>query len=124
MELYLLGITVAVLVLFEELIEIVNDPILSAPSATRINSPFSNEIHFRSKDFWLLVFTFLMTNPFLSFIPNYCKRIEMGLTICEPCNLFLALSLALYFKFLGFVLKRYPQHGHHSPSHLMNISQI
>ncbi len=124
MELYLLGITVAVLVLFEELIETVNDPILSAPSDTRINNPFSNEIHFRSKDFWLLVFTFLMTNQSVLLIPNYYKRIEMGLAICEPCNFFLALSLALYFKFLGFVLKRYPQHGHHSPSHLMNISQI
>jgi hypothetical protein len=47
MELYLLGITVAVLVLFEELIEIVSDPILSAPSPTRINNPFSNEMHFK-----------------------------------------------------------------------------
>jgi hypothetical protein len=47
MELYLLGITVAVLVLLEELIEIVNDPILFAPSATIINNPFSNEIHFK-----------------------------------------------------------------------------
>jgi hypothetical protein len=47
MELYLLGITVAVLVLFEELIEMVSDPILSAPSATWINNPFSNEIHFK-----------------------------------------------------------------------------
>jgi hypothetical protein len=48
-ELYLLGITVAVLLLFEELIETVNDPILFAPSATTINNPFSNETHFRVK---------------------------------------------------------------------------
>jgi len=47
MELYLLGITVAVLILFEELIEIVSDPILSDPSPTRINNPFSNEMHFK-----------------------------------------------------------------------------
>jgi hypothetical protein len=38
--------------------------------------------------------------------------------------LFLALSLALYFRLRGFVLNRYPQQGHHNPSHLMNISQI
>ena len=38
--------------------------------------------------------------------------------------LFFALNFALYFKFRGLVLKRYPQHGHHSPSHLMNISHI
>jgi len=30
----------------------------------------------------------------------------------------------LYFKFRGLVLRRYPQHGHHKPSHLMKISQI
>ena len=36
----------------------------------------------------------------------------------------LARSFALYFRFLGFVRRRYPQHGHHKPSHLMNISQI
>jgi hypothetical protein len=35
-----------------------------------------------------------------------------------------ALSFALYFKFLGFVLRRYPQHGHQRPSHFMNISHI
>jgi len=36
----------------------------------------------------------------------------------------LALNFALYFRFLGFVLSRYPQHGHHSPSHFMKISHI
>ena len=35
-----------------------------------------------------------------------------------------ALSLALYFRLRGFVRRRYPQHGHHRPSHLMNISHI
>jgi hypothetical protein len=35
-----------------------------------------------------------------------------------------ARSFALYFKFRGLVLNRYPQHGHHKPSHLMKISQI
>jgi hypothetical protein len=49
-EWYLLGITVAVLLLFEELIETVKEPILSDPSATMINSPFSNETHFKVND--------------------------------------------------------------------------
>jgi hypothetical protein len=35
-----------------------------------------------------------------------------------------ALNFALYFRFLGFVLSLYPQHGHHNPSHLMKISHI
>jgi hypothetical protein len=30
----------------------------------------------------------------------------------------------LYFKLRGLVLNLYPQQGHQSPSHLMNISQI
>jgi hypothetical protein len=50
-EWYLLGITVAVLLLFEAAIETANDPILSIPSATRINNPFSNETHFKMNDF-------------------------------------------------------------------------
>jgi hypothetical protein len=59
---------VAVLLLFEELIETVNDPILSAPSITTINNPFSNETHFKVNDFWLSVVIFLISNPFVSFI--------------------------------------------------------
>jgi hypothetical protein len=59
---------VAVLLLFEELIETVNDPILSAPSITPINNPFSNEMHFKVNDFPLSVVIFLISNPFVSFI--------------------------------------------------------
>jgi hypothetical protein len=47
----LLGITVAVELLFEAVMETANDPILSTPSAKRINNPFSNEKHFRMNDF-------------------------------------------------------------------------
>jgi len=47
----LLGITVAVVLLFEAVMETANDPILSTPSAKRINNPFSNEKHFRMNDF-------------------------------------------------------------------------
>lgn len=36
----------------------------------------------------------------------------------------LARSFALYFRFLGFVLSLYPQHGHQRPSHFMKISHI
>ena len=36
----------------------------------------------------------------------------------------LARSLALYFRLRGFVLSRYPQHGHQRPAHFMNISHI
>ena len=36
----------------------------------------------------------------------------------------LARNFALYFKLRGLVLNLYPQQGHQSPSHLMNISQI
>ena len=50
-EWYLLGITVAVALLFEAVMETVNDPILSTPSAKRINNPFSNEKHFMMNDF-------------------------------------------------------------------------
>jgi hypothetical protein len=38
--------------------------------------------------------------------------------------LVLARNLALYFKLRGFVLNLYPQHGHHNPSHFINISHI
>jgi hypothetical protein len=47
----LLGITVAVVLLFEAVIETANDPILSTPSAKRINNPFSNERHFKMNAF-------------------------------------------------------------------------
>jgi hypothetical protein len=59
---------VAVLLLFEEPIETVNDPILSAPSITPINHPFSNEMHFKVNDFPLSVVIFLISNPFVPFI--------------------------------------------------------
>ena len=47
-----------------------------------------------------------------------------GSDISNVVRLVLALSFALYFKFLGLVLSLYPQHGHQRPSHFINISHI
>ena len=49
---------------------------------------------------------------------------DMVLVVGDSCCPFLARNLALYFRFLGFVLNLYPQHGHHNPSHFINISHI
>lgn len=67
-ESYLLGITLAVLTLLEELIETESDPILSEPSANRIKSPFSNETNFKEKILLLLVLTCRMISTSVSFI--------------------------------------------------------
>jgi hypothetical protein len=47
-----------------------------------------------------------------------------GAVIGSIIFLVLARNLALYFKLRGLVLNLYPQHGHHKPSHLINISHI
>jgi hypothetical protein len=44
--------------------------------------------------------------------------------ILDSSTLFVALNFALYFRFRGFVLNLYPQHGHHNPSHMINSSHI
>lgn len=52
--------------------------------------------------------------------------------VCEDCGSCLlecisyvsCLNFALYFEFLGLDLNRYPQQGHHNPSHSMNNSHI
>jgi len=50
--------------------------------------------------------------------------IRCGWRVSTAFAAILDLNFALYFKLRGFVLSRYPQHGHHNPSHVMNISQI
>ena len=42
----------------------------------------------------------------------------------SAANRCLSLNFALYFKFRGFVLSLYPQHGHQRPFQFMNISHI